>query len=433
VGYRRLAFLSLEILLVLSFSVFGGAAIPVRDGFFGVSGILPDKTLLGELKVDCVRYGFFIGPTDASFIQGNNLHTRQMTALVEQGVSPMATFWAPEVADDARASVEAIVSYYTSGQGALAIGAPVHYWEIGNEENGAWKTSCLPEEFARRVAIISSGIRAACPACRIVMGGLQDGPQMGEWALEPYLTRFLEAGGGEWIDVYAFHYYGLANPQVPTPEVETYLSGEEVLARMRRVLDHFGKGSSPVWVTETSTFSGRVGDVEQSEDEQAADLVKRFVSLRSLGVEKVFWTYLTEPKYEGTGEGFFDQAGLVYDGFGPSDLGAGVKKKGFFAYQELVRELDETEFSGCSRDAGVTLVRFRRGEGTVSVLWQDPWIRQGPVWVSPRASVRVVDLYGHEVGTFLGTFKLDLELKPVYLQGEVDGISTHPPALQGAP
>ena len=345
----------------------------------------------------------------------------------------MATFWAPEVTDEARASVEAIVSYYTSGEGARTIGAPVRYWEIGNEENGAWKTSCLPEEFARRVAIIASGIRAACPECRIVMGGLQDGLQMGDWALEPYLTRFLEAGGGEWIDVYAIHYYGLASLPVFGPQVETYLSGEDVLARMRRVLDRFGKGSSPVWVTETSTFSGRVGNVVQSENEQAADLVKRFVLLRSLGVEKVFWTYLTEPKYEGTGEGFFDQAGLVYDGLGSSDVGAGVKKKGFFAYQELVRELDETELLGTSRDTGVTLVRFRRGEESIAVLWQDLWIRQGPVWVSPNTSIKAVDLYGHEVGTFAGTFRLDLELEPVYLQGEVDSISTHPPALQGAP
>ncbi len=432
-GRRRLVFLSVGILLVLTLSVFGNPEVPLRDGFFGVSGILPDKTLLGELRVGCVRYGFFIGPDDASLIQADNLHTRQMAALVAQGVSPMATFWAPDVTDAARASVEAIVSYYTSGEGARTIGASVRYWEIGNEENGAWKTSCLPEEFARRVAIIASGIRAACPECRIVMGGLQDGPQMGDWALEPYLTGFLEAGGGEWIDVYAFHYYGLASAPASTSEVETYLSGEDILVRMRRVLDRFGKGSSPVRVTETSTFSGRVGDVPQSEDEQAADLVKRFVLLRSLGVERVFWTYLTEPRYEGTGEGFFDQAGLVYDGFGPSDLGAGVKKKGFYAYQELVRELDETELLGTSRDTGVTLVRFRRGEEPIAVLWQDLWIRQGPVWVSTNTSIRAVDLYGHEVGTFTGTFKLELGLEPVYLQGEIDSILTHPPALQGAP
>ena len=137
---------------------------------------------------------------------------------------------------------------------------------------------------------------------------------MGEWALEPHLTRFLEAGGGEWIDVYAFHYYGLANPPILTPEVEKCLSGEETLGRMRRAL-----------------------------------------------------------------------------------------------------------------------VRFRRGGEPISVPWQDPRIRQDPVWVRPRGIVRGLDFYGDEVSSFGGTFRLDWGIEPVYLAGEVDEILTHPPALQASP
>jgi len=91
---------------------------------------------------------------------------------------------------------------------------------------------------------------------------------------------------------------------------------------MRRVLADFGYHDRPIWCTETSTCSGKVGEIFQSE-EQAADLVKRFVLLYSLGVEKAFWTYVVEPRYEGTGVGFFDQEGIVYDGFGPYDQGAG--------------------------------------------------------------------------------------------------------------
>jgi len=132
-------------------------------------------------------------------------------------MTPVPTFWAPEVPPEATASVAAIGGYFTSGPGAEELGAPIRYWQIGNEENGGWGTACPPEEYARRVGIIAAGIRQACPECAMVMGGLLDGPEMGDWALEPYLRQFLAAGGGEWVDIYNFHYYGLAQPSPSFP------------------------------------------------------------------------------------------------------------------------------------------------------------------------------------------------------------------------
>jgi len=400
-----------------------------QGGFFGISGGISQDQLpyLAELGVDSVVYGLYIGPQGEP--EAKPRDRRLMGGLLELGISPVPTFWAPEVPPEATASVAAIVEYFTAGPGAEEIGAPVHYWQIGNEENGGWGTSCPPEEYARRVGIIAAGIRQACPECTVVMGGLLDGPEMGDWALEPYLSRFLAAGGGEWIDVYSFHYYGLAQPNPRLPSTQTYRTGEEIAGVMQRVLAEFGYGDQPIWCTETSTYSGKVGEIFQSEAEQAADLVKRFVLLYSLGVEKAFWTYVMEPRYEGTGVGFFDQAGLVYDGFGPYDHGVGVKKRAFLAYRELAARLDGARLLSRWDESGVSWFRFLGPAGPFSVLWQDPWLRQGPVWVFPAGEVEVLDICGAPLGRWEGTFSLRLGLEPIYILGEVEMVSLAAPPL----
>lgn len=404
----------------------GGREMEVRDGFFGVSGIFPDKSLLGDLGVDCAVYGFYLGPN--SVPGPDTRDTRQMRDLVAQGVTPIPMFYAPYLEPDVTPRVAEIVRYYTTGEGVSQVGLPIRYWQIGNEPNVGWATSCPPEEFARRGGIIAAGIRDACADCVIVMGGLLDGPELGELALEPYLDRFLHASGGEWIGAYNFHYYGVARP-TGASGVQDYRTGEDILGRMRAVLDQHGCGDCPIWVSETSTFSGQMGDLVQTEHEQAADLVKRFVLLGQLGVEKVFWTYITEPRYEGTGEGFFDQAGLVYDGFGPTDRGAGVKEKGFHAFQHLIAQLRGFVPTGMRREGGVTAAEFSANEQTVVVLWQDPWERQGPVWLRAPSRVGVVDLYGTTLFEFEGVRSLTLGIEPMYLVGERVEVLLHAPPL----
>ena len=402
-----------------------------RFGLFGVSGIFPDYGYFDELEVDCGTSGFWIGLSEG-YIGSNKeqLHTRKMREFVEHGITPIATIYLGEVDSDTARWAEEIVRYYSSGQGAIDVGVPVLYWELGDEQNGTWGTSCAPEEYARRVSIVAPAIRRGCPDCQIVMGGLLDGPRMSDWALDPYLRGFLAAGGAEWIDVYAFHYFGLAKPDPALPEAQLYDSAEAIVANIRAALAEVGAEGCPIWVTETATFSGGMGSIEQSENEQAADLVKRYALLGSLGVEVAQWCYVTEPQYEGTGVGFFDQCGLIYDGEGPYDRGAGVKKRAYHAYVELVRQLGDGQFVTRATQSGVTSVQFATPEGPVTVLWQDPWVRTGPVWVESEGNVIVEGICGEAMGVFAGRFRLDLGIEPVYLAGDVAAVSLAAPLLQ---
>lgn len=403
----------------------------LQDGIFGISGIIPDPAYFEELRLDHATSGFWIGASEG-FFGGNKeaLHTRQFRTFAEYGIRSIGTFYLGDVDAESARWAEEIVRYYSSGQGATDVGAPVLHWELGDEQNGGWGTSCSPEEYARRVGVLAPAIRRGCPECSIVMGGLLDGPEMGDWALAPYLRRFLAVGGGEWIDVYAFHYYGLARPDPAWAGAQLYDSAERIVDDMRAALAEHGLEDRPIWVTETSTFSGRVGAVEQSESEQAADLVKRYVVLWALGVDVVQWCYLTEPQYEGTGEGFFDQSGLVYDGLGPSDGGEGVKKRAYHAYVHMVERLRAAALVERSTEGGITCCHFATEEGSVSVLWQDPWTRDEPIWIEPAGALTVEDLRGRTVGRYDGRFRLDLGIEPVYLLGDVESISQSAPALE---
>ena len=130
--------------------------------------------------------------------------------------------------------------------------------------------------------------------------------------------------------------------------------------------------------------------------------------------------------------GFFDQAGLVYDGFGPYDRGAGVKKRAFFAYRELAHRLEGAELVSRWEEAGVSWFQFSGPAGPFSVLWQDPWLRQGPLWIIPAGTVQALDIYGQPLGEWRGPFKLELGLAPVYLVGEIEKISLSAPPLRAS-
>jgi hypothetical protein len=410
------------------------ASSPGTAGMFGISGIIPDFAYLDELHLNTATSGFWIGASEG-FFGGpkEELHTRQFREFVRRGIAPVGTFYLGDVGEEAARWAEEIVRYYSHGAGAEAVGGPVLYWELGDEQNGSWGTGCAPEEYARRVAVLGPAIRRGCPQCSIVMGGLLDGPQMGDWALAPYLEAFLSTGAGEWIDVYAFHYFGLARPHPAIPEAQLYDSAEAIVSDMRRLLAACGAADAPIWVTETCTFSGGMGTIEQSESDQAADLVKRYVLLWALGVDVVQWCYLTEPQYEGTGVGFFDQSGLIYDGKGPYDRGAGVTKRAYHAYLQMVDVLGEAVLLDRTTHEGLTSVRFNAPAGPVTVLWQDPWIVEGATWIQSVADVEVVGLCGEPLGQATdGWIRLDLSLEPVYLVGEVADISRTAPPLQGS-
>ena len=130
------------------------------------------------------------------------------------------------------------------------------------------------------------------------------------------------------------------------------------------------------------------------------------------------------------GVGFFDQSRLVYDGIGPYDRGAGVKKRAYYAYLQMIERLRDAELLDHSESDGVTIVRFAAEVGPVAVLWQDPWVREGPVWIEPDGVVCAEDLCGEPAGAYDGRSRIDLGIEPVCLVGDVASVSATAPLVR---
>ncbi len=198
-----------------------------RDEFFGISGIVKNKEYFKDLGVGTYRHGFPMGISEDVAVHGKRIHDVSLEQTIRNGATPVVVIHAVKVKDEehVRELTEKVVKYYTTGEGARKIGGKIKYWQIGNEENGGWFTSCSPEEYFHRLRVYASGIKKACPDCVVIMGGLLDGVP-GERSLESYLKRFLELGGGEYVDSFDFHFYGTVKP---VGGGQHYLSGLSIL------------------------------------------------------------------------------------------------------------------------------------------------------------------------------------------------------------
>ena len=248
----------------------------------------------------------------------------------------------------------------------------VKYWQVENEWDWRWKDT--PEQFVEFLKVAYETIKAADPEATVVLGGISklapDAFQAGllgdsveingkvitpqtlaqqkgfqeEHALRTYVLEH----GHPYFDIISFHQYG--RYAVIEKEVE-YLRG---IMRSRRY-------QKPLWMTEAGGPFTNVGET-YTEDRQAQEVVKYYVTALASGVEVIFWsTYLPTPEW-GTP---FTNTALV-------DAG-GRRKPAYFSYKLMTSKLRDANrvevLFGSERGQ---LVRFtRKTRGPVYVGWWD--------------------------------------------------------------
>jgi hypothetical protein len=151
----------------------------------------------------------------------------------------------------------------------------------------------------------------------------------------------------------------------------------------RKNLDKRGYGNAEIWVTEMGTYSGKPkGRYDwpfQTERQQAADILRRYVYSLSLGIKKVFWGWsMMEGWPPHDDNHFFDHTGLVYDGKKLSkqdvDRGRGVKKLGFYAYKLMTEKLEGSDWDAIERiheKEDIYIYKFNRQGKYIWVAWND--------------------------------------------------------------
>jgi hypothetical protein len=290
---------------------------------------------------------------------------------VSQFMRPMSYLPREDLMGNYVAWVKACVERY-DGDGKEdmpGLVTPCKCWQVGNEPPP------FLEDYAKLLLITYDAIKTADPGAKVVIAGCPGMPKGYMQHFRRVYMPILRALDGSGFDIFDFHWYGNAKGDY---DIRGVLSG------IRQCLRETGFAHVPIWITEMGSYSGHPrGFPAQTEDEQAADLFKRYIFSVAHGVEKVFWAWnIVEGFGDPWDNDYFDHTGLIYDGRGAGDPGAGVRKKAYFTYRLMTQELDGVDWRNIEivSDGEENLFCYRlkkRDTGQhLYALWWD-WFREG--------------------------------------------------------
>lgn len=243
---------------------------------------------------------------------------------------------------------------------------PIRYWQVDNEPD--FSTLDI-EGYANLMEITYKAIKAACPKCKVIMGGLAQADK----GFNTFFLPVLEKLRGRYVDIFDFHLYGPAGTWYHYKLVNMIKTG----------LLKNGFKDTEVWILETGTYSGKpqVGTSgsskvpEQTEKQQAADLIKRYVFALSLGIKKIFWAFGIVEGFTDKGNHEFDHMGLMYQR-NPEKTGRDyeIKKLAYYTYKMMTEKLEGCNFSdikSLNLSEGVYAYEFNKSGKSVYVLWAE--------------------------------------------------------------
>lgn len=247
----------------------------------------------------------------------------------------------------------------------------IRSWQIENEPNGGKYSA---DEYVTVFLATRQAVKEQCPDCLIILAGAAI-PDIAGTSDREYYSRVVSgiaaAEDAVPFDAIDLHVYGIAGDYGAMPEI---------VRQYREILGQNGYNADDVglWLTETATYTGTPsqppGYQTQTEEQQAADLIKRFTVMNGLGAARVAWSRIYENyQYARIDNGYYDNTGLIYNGLGPeADAGIqpGTLKKAFIAYRTLVSKTD-----GYARVVGLAPGQYRfefdDGRTPVYVLWAE--------------------------------------------------------------
>ncbi|HID76037.1 MAG TPA: hypothetical protein EYP56_08580 [Planctomycetaceae bacterium] len=341
--------------------------------------------------------------------------------------------------------VAAVVERYDGDGIDDAPGSPVvRYWQVENEPNLGFPPRS-PESYAELLQMTYRAAKRASPRCRIVIGGVGGwvgrGPNSSLHGFRRFYLPVLKRLDGAGFDIFDYHWYGNASGE--------YRGYGEVHRQVRAALDEHGFSHAPIWITEMGSFSRHPRhNPPQSEQQQAADLLRRYVYPLSWGVQKIFWAFGLIEGFKHD-DGYFDHTGLIYDGRGSDDRGRGVRKLAYFTYKLMTDKLEGKRFAGelAGLPPHVYAYRFIDGQesrdaNAVTVLWWDWWNEPGTaekaVALPAQGTLHVTSAITAGDGTrrswvlraHKGRMRITLGKAPLLVERPIHPVPTHPQGNQ---
>ena len=327
--------------------------------------------------------------------------------------------------------LEAYVNYckYVAGY----LGDRVTYYEIWNEWNHSSMGKTDPNRrggnyYAMALVAASEAIRSVNPNAKII-GGAMAGHG------ESWMTAMLSYDGNndgksdamEAMDGFSFHTYATDWKTcffsfTEHPYAQDF---QEVI----EVLNRYGDASTKeIWLTETGWSTCL--ELGVTEEEQAAYLVQTYTwsMANSDVVDRVFWydfmngrdaqTLIWDP-YHGE-----QNCGLIHSWTNTGDEPLAYSaKKGYVAACAMNSLLaGATDGSAYDLGEGIYAYRFQKDGQDLLVAWMHK--ESATLNASFAGSLVVYDMYGNAT-TYTGTAQLNLSDCPIYIQGDMSGITIH--------
>jgi hypothetical protein len=186
---------------------------------------------------------------------------------------------APPNADDFAAFVTALVTRYKGR---------ISSYELWNEPNASGFWTGTPKDMAELAARAYPIIKSLDPAAIVTTPGVSSTG----WPLshDAWLDQYLDAGGGKYADVIAWHGYAGRNdrPALPVEQLS------EQIRALKKVLARHHMSGMPIWNTE----GGWGKDAQLPDDTaQAAFLAKWYVINFTNGIARAYWYQWDNPQW----------------------------------------------------------------------------------------------------------------------------------------
>ena len=316
--------------------------------------------LIDELGITWVRIDFYY--IDSSFVE----YPAYLQQLYDRDINVVGCIRPAFPLND-----EQLVEFKADLKQLIADHPDILVWQLDNEPD---LEKYDPDEYTEVFLAMEPVVRENCPSCRIALagaavpfdGGIRDRVYYDQ-VMAGIAARTSEPSPFDIVDL---HLYGRTG---------NYLTIPGLMKDYRQILTRNGYDeATSIWFTECATYTGRPSlppnYPAQTEEEQAAELLKRFATAAAEGAEMISWNRFYENYQYGTSNnGYFDNTGLVYNGLGAeaeSGIAAGTRKQAFFAYETLIKKTGG--YSQVTRLApGQFRYDFPDGQPPVYMVWAE--------------------------------------------------------------
>ena len=120
----------------------------------------------------------------------------------------------------------------------------IRYYEIWNEPMSRPFFSGQPQDLVAMTRSASTILKGIDPANKVLSP-----PVSGDDKGLSWFNNFLRAGGGQYVDIYAFHFYVGGEPEKMVPKIEA----------ARSLLRTYGQDTKPMWSTEAGWQISQLG------------------------------------------------------------------------------------------------------------------------------------------------------------------------------